>query len=166
MNTSDVAKEVVRVNNEEVLGQGNFQLFDALFANDFHDHTPPPGVSPDKEGVLQLHKVLHTAFPDFHADVHWQLADGDFVTTYKTYRGTHRAAFLGVAPTFRKVQFEGLDVIRVRDGKLAEHWGVADLFSLVQQLRASEVTKPEPLCAPRSQNTFPLWKTNTPWQAT
>jgi hypothetical protein len=30
---------------------------------------------------------LREAFPDFHAEIHWQLADGDRVTTYKTYHG-------------------------------------------------------------------------------
>ena len=58
------------------------------------------------------------------------------MTTYKTYHGTHRGEFLGVAPTGRKIQFETVDVMRVRDGKIAEHWGVANLFSLMQQLGA------------------------------
>jgi predicted ester cyclase len=165
VNQSDAAKEVVRLNNEEVLGKGNFRLFDELFANDFHDHTPPVGVSPNKDGVRQLYKVLRTAFPDFHAEVHWQLADRDFVTTYKTYRGTHRGEFLGITPTGRDVQFEALDVIRVRNGKLAEHWGVANLFSLVLQLREEGPMPPQPPCSPRPQKTFPLWKANTPWQA-
>src|SRR5947209_17090487 len=90
----------------------------------------------DKDGARQLYKILRTAFPDFHAEIHWQLADGDRVTTYKTYHGTHRGEFLGVAPTGRKIQFETVDVMRVRDGKIAEHWGVANLFSLMQQLGA------------------------------
>lgn len=158
---SGAAKEVVRLNNEEVLSKGNFQLFDELFANDFHDHNPPAGISPDKDGVRHLYKVLRTAFPDFHAEVHWQLADRDLVTTYKTYRGTHRGEFLGLPPTSRQVQFEALDVIRVRHGKLAEHWGVANLLSLMQQLRADAVTQ----SSPRSESSFQLWKTNTPWQA-
>ncbi len=165
MNPSDVVKQAVRRNNEEVLSTGNFELFDDLLANDFYDHNPPDGVSPDKDGVRQLYKLLRTAFPDFHVEVHWQLADRDLVTTYKTYRGTHRGEFLGFAPTWRQVQFEALDVIRVRDGKLAEHWGVANLFSLVQQLRACEVARSNPFFAPRSQNIFPMWKSNTPWQA-
>ena len=41
-----------------------------------------------------------------------------------------------MAPTGRKIQFETVDVMRVRDGKIAEHWGVANLFSLMQQLGA------------------------------
>ena len=105
-NTSEAAKAVVRRNTEEVQGGGNFEVFDELFADDFLDHTPQPGRTPDKDGARQLYKILRTAFPDFHAEIHWQLADGDRVT------------------------------MRVRNGKITEHWGVANLFSLMQQLGA------------------------------
>jgi steroid delta-isomerase-like uncharacterized protein len=135
-NLSEAAKAVVRRNTEEVQGGGNFEAFEKLFADDFLDHTPQPGRTPDKDGARQLYKILRTAFPDFHADIHWQLADGDRVTTYKTYHGTHRGEFLGVAPTGRQIQFETVDVMRVRNGKITEHWGVANLFSLMQQLGA------------------------------
>src|SRR6478672_6724937 len=135
-NPGEAAKAVVRRNTEEVQGRGNFALFEQLFADNFLDHTPQAGRTPDKDGARQLYKILRTAFPDFHADIHWQLADGDRVTTYKTYHGTHRGEFLGVAPTGRKVQFETVDVMRVQNGKIAEHWGVANLFSLMQQLGA------------------------------
>jgi hypothetical protein len=58
------------------------------------------------------------------------------LTTYKTYHGTHKGKFFGIAPTDRQIQFETVDVMRVRDGKITEHWGVANLFSLMQQLGA------------------------------
>jgi len=138
--TRDSSREdaiaVVRRNTEEVQGGGNFAVFDLLFADDFIDHTPQPGRTPDKNGARELYKTLRAAFPDFHAVIHWQIADGDRVTTYKTYHGTHQGAFFGVAPTGRKIQFETVDVMRVRNGKIAEHWGVANLFSLMQQLGA------------------------------
>src|SRR5437762_9259601 len=73
---------------------------------------------------------------DFHAQIHWQRADGDVVTTYKTYHGTQRGPFLGIAPTGKKIQFETVDAMRVRDGRITEHWGVANLFSVLQQLGA------------------------------
>ena len=134
--SGEEAKAVIRRNTDEVQGGGNYQLFDELFADDFLDHTPQPGRTPDKSGALQLYKTLRSAFPDFHAEIHWQLADGDRVTTYKTYHGTHLGEFFGLAPTGRKIQFETVDVMRVRDGKISEHWGVANLFSLMQQLGA------------------------------
>jgi hypothetical protein len=65
---------------------------------------------------------------------HWQLADGDRVITYKTYYGTHEGDFLGIAPTHRKIHFETVDVMRVRDGKITDHWGVGNLLSLMQQI--------------------------------
>jgi steroid delta-isomerase-like uncharacterized protein len=122
-NSSEAAKAVVRRNTEEVQGGGNFDVFDELFADDFLDHTPQPGRTPDKAGARELYRVLRAAFPDFHADIHWQIADGDRVTTYKTYHGTHRGEFLGAPPTGRKIRFETVDVMRVRNGKIAEHWG-------------------------------------------
>jgi hypothetical protein len=54
--------------------------------------------------------------------------------TYKTYHGTHEGTYLGVAPTHRQIQFETVDVMRVQDGKITDHWGVANLLSLMQQI--------------------------------
>jgi steroid delta-isomerase-like uncharacterized protein len=134
--SSEAAKAVVRRNTDEVQSRGNFDVFEELFAPDFLDHTPQPGRTPDRDGARELYRVLRTAFPDFRAEIHWQAADGDLVTTYKTYYGTHEGPFLGIAPTRRKIHFETVDVMRVRNGQIAEHWGVANLFSLMQQLGA------------------------------
>jgi steroid delta-isomerase-like uncharacterized protein len=131
---SDAAKAVVRRNTEEVQSRGNFEAFEELFADDFVDHTPQPNMTPNKDGVRDLYKRIRAAFPDFHADIHWQAADGELVTTYKTYHGTHGGMFLGIAPTGRKIHFETVDVMRVHNGKITDHWGVANLFSLMQQL--------------------------------
>ena len=133
---AEAAKAVVRRNTEEVQGGGNFELFEEIFAEDFVDHTPQPNTTPDKDGVRILYHALREAFPDFRAEIHWQTADGEIVTTYKTYHGTHQGTFLGVAPTGRKIHFETVDAMRVHDGKITEHRGVANLFSLIQQLGA------------------------------
>jgi steroid delta-isomerase-like uncharacterized protein len=138
--STDAAKAVVRRNTEEVQSKGNFDVFEEVFADDFVDHTPQPNMIPDKAGVRGLYRSLRAAFPDFRAEIHWQAADGELVTTYKTYHGMHQGTFLGVAPTGRKIHFETVDVMRVRNGKITEHWGVANLFSLMQQLGASPTT--------------------------
>ena len=79
-------------------------------------------------------KRLRAAFPDFHPEIHWQAAAGNLVTTYKTYHGTHQGEFLGVPATGKKVRFYTVDAMRVVDGKITEHWGVATLLDLMQQL--------------------------------
>jgi predicted ester cyclase len=130
----DAAIAVVRRNTEEVQGQGNWDLYEELFVDNFVDHTPQPGTTPDKAGVLVLYKSLRTAFPDFRPDIHWQLAADDLVTTYKTYHGTHLGEFLGISATGKKISFYTVDAMRVVDGKITEHWGVATLLDLMQQL--------------------------------
>src|SRR6202022_3847537 len=92
---SDAAKAVVRRNTEEVQGKGNFDFFEELFADDFVDHTPQPTMIPDKPVARGLYRAIRETFPDFQAFNHWQTADGEIVTTFKTYHGTHRGTFLG-----------------------------------------------------------------------
>jgi predicted ester cyclase len=121
MTASDVAKAVVRRNTEEVQGKGRFDVFEELFADSFVD-------------VQKLYTYIRAAFPDFHAEIHWQLVDGDRVTTYKTYYGTREGSFLGIAPTHCTIHFESVDVMRVQDGKITNHWGVGNLLSLMQQI--------------------------------
>jgi len=130
----EALKAVVRRNTDQVQGQGDFALFDELFADDFVDHTPQPGTTPDKAGVRILYKRLRDAFPDFRPEIHWQTVDSDVVTTFKIYHGTHLGDFLGIAPTGKTVQFETVDAMRVSDGRITDHWGVANLYSVLQQL--------------------------------
>ncbi|MDT5365229.1 MAG: hypothetical protein QOC69_6991 [Mycobacterium sp.] len=132
--TAGVAKAIVRRNTEKVQREGDFALFDELFADDFVDHTPQPGTTPDKAGVRVLYTRLRAAFPDFRPEIRWQSVEGDLVTTYKIYHGTHLGEFLGIPPTGRTIQFETVDAMRVRQGKITDHWGVANLYSVLQQL--------------------------------
>src|SRR5438067_12976318 len=92
----DAAIAVVRRNTEEVHGKGNRGLFEELFADDFVDHTPQPGTTPEKDGVRVLYKRVRAAFPDVHPEIHWQAAAGNLVTTLKTYHGAHQGQSLCV----------------------------------------------------------------------
>ena len=133
--SSEAGIAVVRRNTEEVQSRGNFEVFEELFAPDFVDNKPQPGgFTADRDGARKLYTTHSAAIPDFHAEIHWQISDGDRVTTYKTYHGTHEGTFWGLAPTGRKIHFETVDVMRVRNGKITDHWGVANLLSLAQQL--------------------------------
>src|SRR5215475_2190117 len=69
------AKAVVRRSIEEVQDKGRFDVFEELFAHDFVDHTTQPGTTPDKAGVRYLYTYMRQAFPDFHAEIHWQLPE-------------------------------------------------------------------------------------------
>ena len=74
------------------------------------------------------------AFPDWAARVDDAFAVGDKVVSRVTYHGTHRGVFAGLQPTERLIEVTGLDVFRIRDAKIVEHWHEADHFALFDQL--------------------------------
>jgi predicted ester cyclase len=61
------------------------------------------------------------------------------VTPYKLYRGTPLGEFLGFPPMGRSFEIETVDVMRVVDGRITEHWGVANLLKLLTQIGVVEL---------------------------
>ena len=73
------------------------------------------------------------------AIIHDQVAEGDQVTTRKSLRGTHLGDFLNIAPTGKAVSIEVIDILRLVDGKIVEHWNTVDLLGLMHQLGVMSV---------------------------
>ena len=123
---------------QEVLVGGNVALVDELIADDFVDHEEPfPGQPPGKEGVVFYINAIRSAFPDLKVKTSEPaLADGNLEALHGVLTGSHQGDFVGIAPTGRNVEFAGIDIIRVQDGKVAEHWGVTDTLTLMQQIGA------------------------------
>ena len=133
---ADAVKRIVRRVAEEIQSDGDWAVFDEIFADDFEDFTPIPGNGNDKAAVLALYQGIRTSFPDLRAEVHWQRAENNVVTTFKTYHGTHDGELMGIPPSGKKVSFNTVDAMRVVDGKINAHWGVADLLGVLQQIGA------------------------------
>ena len=122
---------------DEVINGGNVATFDDLTTPDFVEHEElPPGIPKNREGVKQFFSLLHTAFPDARATVENLVVQGDMVAARLVVTGTHRGDFAGIPPTGKQVSIQVFDLVRVIDGKMTEHWGLSDQFSLLQQLGA------------------------------
>ena len=126
-------KAVIRRFVEEVQNQKNWQVYDELNDPRFVNHSAPPGMA-DKEGSKQHLGAFLGAFPDCQVTVDDMIAEGDQVVTKKTFRGTHTADFAGIPPTGRPVTLQFADIMRVRDGRITEHWMSMDRLSFMQQL--------------------------------
>lgn len=121
----------------EVLSGGNLDLVDELSADDLVDHEEGlPGQPAGKEGVKFFVNAIRDAFPDVQATVDVYFDDGDFEAAHGVITATHQGDFMGVSATNKRVEFEVVDIIRVADGKVAEHWGLTDTMALMQQLGA------------------------------
>jgi predicted ester cyclase len=128
-------KQVVLRFNKEVLENGNEEVFRQIMHEDFVNRTPTT-VSNKADGVWQnISQVLRPAFPDLKVVIYDQIAEGDKVTTRKAILGTHLGTIMGVAPTERKVKIDVIDIVRVKDGKYLEHWGINNLYRVVEELK-------------------------------
>lgn len=119
----------------ELISAGDVTGFGDLVADDFVEHQGGPGFAPDKEGTLDFFRAMLDAFPDMSMTVEDLLAEGDRTMARVTVAGTHRGSFMGIPPTGAHVDMQLIDVMRFDDsGLVCEHWGVADMLSLMQQL--------------------------------
>ena len=81
------------------------------------------------------------AFPDLRLTVEDILSEGDTVAARVAFRGTHRGEFQGIPPTDKEVAFSSIEIDRMVDGKVEEHWFEMDLLGLMGQLGA--IPEPE-----------------------
>ena len=135
--TIESNKRIVARFNREIIEQGNRRAFAELVAGDVVNHAAPPGAPNGVESMIHfILDVLRKGFPDIKVDILDQVAEGDRVTTRKALRGRHTGEFMGVPATGKEVSIKVIDIIRLRDGKYAEHWGLSNLMEVVQELRA------------------------------
>ena len=122
----------------DAINQNDLDALDEMVDSVITDHDPAPGQGPVLEGVKQYFSSLHTAFPDVHMDVEDMIAEGEKVVARVSVSGTHQGEFLGIAPTGNQVAIKGIDILRIVDGKVVEHWGKFDDLGMLQQLGVVE----------------------------
>lgn len=128
-------KAVVRRFNQEVIGEGNVESFKELMDENFINHSAPAGADNGPQGMINtFNNVLRPAMPDMQVTIFDQIAEGDKVTTRKNISGTHTGTLMGIAATGKKVSIDVIDIVRIKDGKYFEHWGINTLPSVLAQL--------------------------------
>ncbi|GAA5189851.1 ester cyclase [Arthrobacter gyeryongensis] len=121
---------------KEILEGGNLDLIDELATDNLIDHEQAlPGQPPGKEGARFFVNAIRAAFPDIKVKtIEPALADGNLEACHVVLTGTHSGEMAGVPASGNSVEFDSTDIIRVEDGKVAEHWGTTNNLSLMQQI--------------------------------
>jgi len=124
---------------EEVWNKGRAEAIDEMFAADGIAH----GLSDDAENPLKgpagfkpFHEIFRGAFPDIEVVVEDMLAEGDLVAARCSVRGKHTGDHLGVAATNAPVDFTGMSIVRIKDGKIVEAWNNFDFMKMNKQIGA------------------------------
>lgn len=132
-------KTVVRRFVDEYQTEADERTFAELLHPDVLDHSRPAGIAAGADGVRQQFDGFRAAFDGFRAQILDQIAEGDKVVTRKVFRGRHSGSFNGVKPTGAEVEIHVIDIVRVQDGRIVEHWNCVDRLGLLAQLGALPV---------------------------
>jgi predicted ester cyclase len=127
-------KAIVRRFVDEVQSKGKIDAIDEICSPEFINHSAPPGVASNREGVKQVTAMFRHAFPDSYFTIEDMVAEGDKVATRKTLHGTHQGEFMGIPPTAQQVSIGLIDIVRISGGMVVEHWSMGDNLGIMQQL--------------------------------
>jgi steroid delta-isomerase-like uncharacterized protein len=116
------------------LNAGNMAEFLPTVHEDAVDHTGMPGQPPGRPGWEQRFGMFAGAFSDAAFEVVQQVSHGDLVSGRYRFSGRHTGDLMGMPATDRSFDVSAIDMIRIRDGKIVEHWGLIDMPSMMAQL--------------------------------
>jgi steroid delta-isomerase-like uncharacterized protein len=131
MSTENNKSIILRLFDEVM--KGNLAIADELITEDYAQHSVfdiPNG----REGFKQFFMAFAAAVPDAQFVIDDVIAEGDKVVTRFTVNGTQTGALQGILPTGKKFSMKGIDIFRVVDGKVVEHWDAVDQLGMLQQL--------------------------------
>ena len=135
-------KQVVDDFIQALFTRGELDAVDEYLAPEFVDHNPTiPGQKGDRESMRSAARLFRSAFPDWRSTIEDLIAVDDMVVERFTARGTHQAELMHIAATGRAVTLGGINIFRLRNGRIVERWGVLDQLGFMQQLGAVPATK-------------------------
>jgi len=129
---SDAAQKLAN-GIKEAWNEKNWDKLKALHAEDWIDHTQPEGMN-NLAALQGLFSVFAAGFPDFTIDIPKIIANGNNVSYLYEIKGTHTGEFMQIPATGKQVNFKGMTMLTMEDGKCMEAWGVMDQMTLMQQL--------------------------------
>ena len=132
-------KATIRRLHDAIKGGAEFvsQTIDEIAEPDVLFHAPVPTGATGTQALKQVWPVLLRAFPDLHVTVEDLIEEGDKVVSRNTVTGTHQGEYMGLPPTGRSVTYNEIFIFRFVNGRIAEIWGVVDVFSQMKQLGIS-----------------------------
>jgi steroid delta-isomerase-like uncharacterized protein len=110
------------------------RAIDEAFAPDVRFHAPVPTRATGAQAIREVWAVLLRAFPDVHVAIEDVIAEGDKVVARNTVTGTHQGEYRGVPATGKPVTYDEIFIGRFADGRIAEIWGVVDVYAQLRQL--------------------------------
>jgi predicted ester cyclase len=112
----------------KIISTGDFGRAEEIVDPEAPDNELLPDDPPAKliDTFKETFTEARAGFPDLSITVEDVMAEGDLVAARVVMRGTHQGEFQGLAPTSKRVEVKAIDMFRISNGKIVEHWGHAD----------------------------------------
>jgi steroid delta-isomerase-like uncharacterized protein len=120
---------------DDIINAHNVSMVDSLVAPNYQEHQADRHYLNTRYGLKRGLRNFFAAFPDLHIRINFLTEENNIVTAQYTMTGTHTGHIYQHKPTRRKINVEGVDIIRIEDGKMTEHWGYLEEARLLRQLR-------------------------------
>lgn len=134
--SASLNEQVFRQFHEEILLKGHLDRIDDWVDPEVVSHNPIPGQAPGAEGFRNALRAFRAAFPDLTSRITLLVADGDLLACRFEASASHRGEFMGLAPTGRAFAYEEMVFVRFRNGRIVEHWAVADTLDMMEKMGA------------------------------
>jgi predicted ester cyclase len=121
---------------------------DELFHPDVLIRTPLPVEATGAQAMKEVWARLLVVFPDLRVTIEDLLAEGDKVVSRNTVTGTHEGDYMGHPPTGKPVTYSEIFIFRFVDGRIAETWGVVDVFAQMKQIGVIPAAPEQPPVEP------------------
>lgn len=132
---SDENKNIARKLMEEGWNKGRLNVVDELMSPRCRFHDPVfPSLKEGAENYKQHMQTCKNGFPDLNFTIEDTIAERNEVVLHRSARGTHRGPFLGMQATNKTGNVSGTSILRIDNGKIAEHWSDWNLLTLMEQL--------------------------------
>jgi steroid delta-isomerase-like uncharacterized protein len=129
-------KQICREFLEELHNKDNLDIIDVYVDENVVSHDPFPGQAPGARGVRETMELYRKAFPDYRITFNDMLSENDKVMIKFTTIGTHKGEFMGFPASDNAISYEEVLILRLKNGKIIEHWAVADTLGFMQQVGA------------------------------
>ena len=126
-------KDLVRL-YQEIYNNNDLERLTEVVSEDLLTPNIMPGIPHGLEGAKAAHRIMLAGFPDYQTIIEDMIAEDNKVSARIRMTGTHTGEFMGIPPTMKQISFTGIYMVRIANGKIAEHWGEEDGVSLLQQL--------------------------------
>jgi len=120
---------------EEAWNQGKLDVLDDIIDENYVNHSPgSPDPKPGPNGLKPIILAVRKGFPDLHFEIKNMVVSDDQVAIHCVMHGTHTGDLFGMAPTGKKVTVNQIQIERIKNGKIIEHWRQSDDLGMMQQL--------------------------------